>query len=209
MRHLARRHRGCHVTGVNITPYQVAAARESARRADIGRSVEFVEADFTSTGLPDGAFTVVWALESVVHVGDKEAFLHEAHRVLRPGGRLLIAEYLLRDHPALSDAEEADLRIWCGGWAMPRLLTETEYRELLAAHGFERVEIVDISRNVVPSLRRLGRLVRLLGPMAPMFERLGVLSTVPAKNLEASAAQIRLFDGGTWSYKVVLAQRRG
>jgi hypothetical protein len=33
---------------------------------------------------------------------------------------------------------------------MPRLLSETEYRELLAEHGFDNVEVVDLSRNVAP-----------------------------------------------------------
>jgi cyclopropane fatty-acyl-phospholipid synthase-like methyltransferase len=199
--------RGCSVTGVNITPYQVAAARESAEHAGAGDSVEFIEADVIDTGLPDGAFTVVWALESIVHVRGKAAFLREAHRVLRPGGRLMIAEYLLRDDPPLSDAEDADLRMWCDGWAMPGLLSEAGYRELLAESGFDGVEVVDISRNVAPSLRRLHRLIRLLAPTAPMFERLRILREVPADNLRASAAQIRTFDQGTWQYKVVLAER--
>lgn len=202
------RHRGCHVTGVNITPYQVAAARESARRAGVSGSVEFVEADYTDTGLPDGAFTIFWALESSVHAGDKSAFLREAHRLLRPGGRLMISEYMLRDSPAITDAERADLQTGCEGWAMHRLLSEAEYRELLAEHGFDKVQVVDISRNVAPSLRRLGRLVRLFGPTAPIFQRLGVLGSVPAKNLRGTAALIRAFDNGTWRYKVLLAERR-
>ena len=201
------RNRGCSVTGVNITPYQVAAARESAERAGVGDSVEFVGADVTDTGLPDGAFTVVWALESIVHVRDKGAFLHEAHRLLHPGGRLMIA--VLRDDPPLTDAEGADLRTWCDGWAMPGLLPEAGYRELLAEAGFDGLEVVDISRNVAPSLRRLDRLIRILAPTAPMFERLRILRQVPADNLRASAAQIRTFDKGIWQYKVVLAGRGG
>ncbi len=202
------RNRGCSVAGVNITPYQVDAARESVRRAGLGASVEVVEADVADTGLPGGGFTVVWALESIVHVRDKGAFLREAHRVLRPGGRLMIAEYLLRDGAEVADTDDADLRTWCDGWAMPGLLSELRYRELLAEHGFGNVQVYDISANVAPSLRRLGRFVRLLGPTAPMFERLRILGPVPAENLRASAAQIRTFDNGTWRYKVVLAERR-
>jgi tocopherol O-methyltransferase len=96
----------------------------------------------------------------------KGAFIREAHRLLLPGGRLMISEYMLRDSPAITDAEGADLQTGCEGWAMPRLLSAAEYRELLAEHGFDKVEAVDPSRNVAPSLRRLGRLVRLLGPTA-------------------------------------------
>ena len=77
---------GCTATGVNITPFQVTAARDAARRAEVGDSVDFVQADFTDAGLPDAAFTVVWALESVVHVDDKDACVREAYRLLAPAG---------------------------------------------------------------------------------------------------------------------------
>jgi tocopherol O-methyltransferase len=200
---------GCRATGVNITPFQVTAAREAARRAGVDNIVEFVEADFTDTGIPAGSHTVVWALESVVHVDDKEAFVREAHRVLAPGGRLMIAEYLVREDPAPTLAEEEELRTWCRGWAMPGLLTDAEHGRLLHKQGFEDVRIVDISHHVAPSLRRLGWLVRLLGPTAPAFRRLGVLAPVPADNLIASAAQIRMFDAGVWRYKVVTARKPG
>ncbi len=200
---------GCRATGVNITPFQVTAAREAARRAGVEDNVEFVEADFTDTGLPAGSHTVVWALESVVHVDDKEAFVREAHRVLAPGGRLMIAEYLVREDPALTPAEEDELQTWCQGWAMPGLLSEAEYERLLRKQGFDEIRILDISHHVAPSLRRLGWLVRLLGPTAPAFRRIGVLAPVPADNLIASAAQIRMFDAGVWRYKVVTARKPG
>lgn len=200
-------HFGCRATGVNITPFQVTAAREAAHRAGVDGLVEFVEADFTDTGLPDASHTVVWALESVVHVDDKEAFVREAHRVLAPGGRLMIAEYLVREDPAPTPAQEEELATWCRGWAMPGLLTAGEYERLLHKQGFEDVRIVDISPYVAPSLHRLRWLVRLLGPTAPAFRRLGVLAPVPADNLIASAAQIRMFDAGAWRYQVVTARK--
>ena len=119
----------------------------------------------------------------------------------------MIAEYLVRDSPPLTAVDAADLRTWCKGWAMPRLLSEAEYDRLLRTNGFEDVEILDISRNVTPSLRRLRWLVRLLSPPAPTFRLLRVLGQVPADNLRASAAQIRLFHNGGWKYNVVLARK--
>ena len=90
---------GCQVVGVNITPYQVAKARQSARELGLADLVQFALSDFRRTGLRSASFDAVWALESVVHANDKAEFVAEASRLLKPGGRLAIAEYLLRDDP--------------------------------------------------------------------------------------------------------------
>lgn len=205
---LARRF-GCTVTGVNITPYQVETARVAVGRAGVGNLVDLVQADFTATGLEAGRYTVVWALESVVHTADRSGFLREAYRLLAPGGRLMIAEYLVRDTPDLSQREGQDVATWRQGWAMPELLRDSDYRRLLGGQGFEDVRVVDLSQNVLPSLRRLGRMIRILSPVAPLCRRLGILGPVPAANLLASAAQLRTFDSGAWRYKVVLARKPG
>ena len=46
--------------------------------------------------LEDGSATVVWAVASLHHWDDPDAGLAEVHRVLEPGGRLLVAERLAR-----------------------------------------------------------------------------------------------------------------
>lgn len=200
---------GCRVTGVNITPYQIDAATDAARAARVSEKVQFVQADFTATELPASEYSVVWALESVVHGADKGAFLREAFRLLEPGGRLMLAEYLVRESPPLGPKDADDLQTWCEGWAMPSLLTRSDYRRRLEAAGFENVEMIDLSDNVAPSLHRLRWLIRILNPTAPIFRFLRVLGKVPADNLRASGAQIRLFRSGGWTYTVVLAQKPG
>jgi len=75
-------------------------------------------ADGTAERLPleDRAATVVWAVASYHHWTDPEAGLAEVHRVLRPGGRLLIAERLARP----------------GGWFQHHALTWEQGRDLAA-----------------------------------------------------------------------------
>ena len=60
------------------------------------RNVVFVEGTAESLPLPDESATVVWALRSFHHWTDHAAGISEAHRVLAPGGRVIIAERLIK-----------------------------------------------------------------------------------------------------------------
>ena len=72
--------------------------RLASRRlpASLRSLVRVVDGTAERLPLEDGTATVVWAVASLHHWTDLEAGLAEAHRVLRPGGQLLIAERLAR-----------------------------------------------------------------------------------------------------------------
>jgi len=67
----------------------LARAITSMRRVT---GVEFLEGSAEALPLPDRSATVLWALSSVHHWVDRGAGLAEAHRVLVPGGWILLAE---------------------------------------------------------------------------------------------------------------------
>ncbi len=87
-RGLARR--GCRVTGVD----RAAALMAEAARLDYeaGVSITYVEASAEATGLPSGNLDVV-AAGQCWHWFDRPAAAAEAWRLLRPGGRLVIAHF--------------------------------------------------------------------------------------------------------------------
>ena len=87
--------RGADAVGVDPS----AQMRRLARRltpARLGDAVTVVDGTAERLPLEDGAATVAWAVASVHHWTDREAGLAELHRVLEPGGRLLLAERLAR-----------------------------------------------------------------------------------------------------------------
>ncbi len=59
-------------------------------------NVAFARGTADALPLPDSSATVAWALSSVHHWPDRAAGLAEASRVLAPGGRILLAERLVK-----------------------------------------------------------------------------------------------------------------
>jgi len=87
---------GARVTGVEPAPVMRRLARRLARRVGPG-SIEWVEGTAEALPVADGAATVLWSIATVHHWKDVTAGVAEAHRVLAPGGRLLVAERRVRE----------------------------------------------------------------------------------------------------------------
>jgi ubiquinone/menaquinone biosynthesis C-methylase UbiE len=82
-------------TAVGVDPS--ARMRRLARRripAGLRSKITVVEGSAEHLPLEDGSATVAWAVASFHHWSDPDAGLAEVHRVLAPGGRLLVAERL-------------------------------------------------------------------------------------------------------------------
>ena len=82
--------RGGQVTATDISPQMLAAGADLAAAA--GLEIEFREAPAEKTGLPDNRFDLV-AAGQCWHWFDRPAAAAEARRLLKPGGRLLIAHF--------------------------------------------------------------------------------------------------------------------
>lgn len=78
------------VIGVDVDAAGLAAARREAERHGI--PVELLERDLAATGLPDASVDMVFCHQTLHHLARQEETLAEFHRVLKPGGLLLVAE---------------------------------------------------------------------------------------------------------------------
>ena len=141
---------GCTVVGVTLSAQQAARATEKAAEAGLAERAEFHQLDALSTGFPDASFDVLWAVESLMHIADRDAFFAEMMRLLRPGGRLAIATWSQRDGEL--NAEEQDLVDQIlKHQVMPSFSSLEEHERMAAAAGFTEVASVDWSRAVANS----------------------------------------------------------
>jgi ubiquinone/menaquinone biosynthesis C-methylase UbiE len=75
------------VCAIDISPDQIAAAR--ARCAELGW-VECREADIAAPPCGNAEFDVVFAIQALEYLADLDGALRHIHRMLRPGGRLIV-----------------------------------------------------------------------------------------------------------------------
>jgi arsenite methyltransferase len=126
---------GAEVTGVELSPESIAAARREAEAAGLGDRVRFVEGDAEALPVASGAFDAVVCECALCLFSGKAQAVAEMRRALQPGGVVAIADVTaeLEDLPA--SLRGAVARVACVGEALPR----DGYAEMLGDAGFELV----------------------------------------------------------------------
>ena len=84
------------LTGIDLSPAMLEIARTRAR--DVGVEVELREGDAQALPFPDASFDTVVCTLGLCGVPDERAAIAEAHRVLRPGGKLLLLDHIGSHH---------------------------------------------------------------------------------------------------------------
>jgi SAM-dependent methyltransferase len=99
------------VAGIDMTPEMLVKARASAVAIGVAHA-EFVEGDVESLPFEDGTFDVVISNGVIDLVPDKDVVFAELYRVLRPGGRVQLADVTIQQ--PVSDEGKRNIDLWTG-----------------------------------------------------------------------------------------------
>lgn len=138
-------------TGITLSPVQADRANERAAAAGWRDRACFQVADALAMPFADQSFDLVWSLESGEHMPDKQKFLQECYRVLKPGGMFLFATWCHRPTPpALTPAEQQHLEKIYQVYCLPYVISLPEYEKMAQDLGFQHIQTADWSEAVAP-----------------------------------------------------------
>jgi cyclopropane fatty-acyl-phospholipid synthase-like methyltransferase len=130
-------------TGITLSPAQVAMAHRLIADRGLSARINCIEGDYCQ--LPDTLppADVAYAIESFVHGPSPERFFAECHRLIKPGGLLVICDDVRRkgtSPEAVNRVEE-----FKSGWHINTLLERDQLLRFARAHGFEHESTTDLT----------------------------------------------------------------
>ncbi|NEQ99779.1 MAG: methyltransferase domain-containing protein [Cyanothece sp. SIO2G6] len=162
-----------HLTGININGEQVERASQTVQPQG-SNQLNFVCGNACQLPFADQAFDVVLAVECIFAFPSREQFFAEVRRVLRPGGKLVLCDFLIpnslgglwkafegvtnylvtRAYGKFTAEDNPPINFW----------TFAQYAQLAAATGLSSLKIEDITPNTVPTYPVVNRLMKAVDP---------------------------------------------
>ena len=153
LRSFARRLPHADLNGITLVPWQLEQGRQLNDSSLVSKQITLSLGDYENTTQLPQSFDAVYAVESscYAHGANKSAFLREAHRLLRPGGRIVVADGFLG--PGKLQGPQIPLyRKLCECWVIDTLGEIEPFTRELNRLGFCDVVVEQLQARVTPSV---------------------------------------------------------
>lgn len=149
MRHFLKRNEQLSMMGVTLSPFQV---REGNKLLQDKNGV-ILQENYCDTSIASESMDGVVGIESLCHSGHSKESLREGYRLLKPGGKMVIADAFLKKEPSkLCLGSSYSYKKLCEGWSLDGLGVISEVKQRLLAIGFKKITIEDVSFRTAPSV---------------------------------------------------------
>jgi cyclopropane fatty-acyl-phospholipid synthase-like methyltransferase len=153
LRSIARCLPWAELTGITLVPWQLEKGRLLNRSCPRAVGLSLTLGDYEHTAMTAGSFDAVYSVESSCYGrgANKSAFLKEAHRLLRPGGRIVVADGF-KGPGKLRGPQKFIYRKLLDCWAIDTFGEVEPFRRELERAGFRDIVIERSQARVTPSV---------------------------------------------------------
>jgi len=145
---------GCRVTGIDLTDEFCDVARELTRSAGLDTRVDFATGDALAMPFASERFDGAYSMNVSMNIADKTALYREIHRVLKPGGWLVLSEI------AKGAGGDPDFPTpWAASAKTSFLASPEATKSGLAAAGFDVVQMRSTRADALAGIARARAMV--------------------------------------------------
>lgn len=142
---------GCRVTGIDLSDEYIDAAIKLTQVFNMQEKVKFDAGSALAMPYADNSFDGAWTIQMGMNIEDKQGWMKEIFRVLKPGGRVVMYElYAGKNTQAYYPTP------WAQDVSMSYLVQPEAFREVLTAAGFAVEawnEKTDLARTVFSDMQ--------------------------------------------------------
>ena len=153
LRSFAQRLPWAELHGITLVPWQLEQGRQLNQSCAEAERIALTLADYEHTTFSSASFDAVYAIESscYAHGANKSALLRESHRLLRPGGRIVVADGFLGPGK-LRGPQKHIYRKLCDCWVIDTLGEVDKFTSELQRIGFRDIVVEQMQSRVTPSV---------------------------------------------------------
>jgi len=143
-----------HVHGLTLSETQARKATAQSVEAGLAARASFTRTSYLAIPEAPASIDAAFAMESACYAPGlaKAEFIHEAARVLKPGGRLVVADAFLKHARPLRGLARTFHDALCLRWRLPCLGALDPFLKALNEAGFTDIKARDVSFRVGPSV---------------------------------------------------------
>jgi len=197
----------CQTTGVTLSQKQVHSATQKATEKGLEKQCDFLKCSYTETPFEGNSFDACWAIESLGSAQNKADFFKEMSRIVKAGGKILIADTL---KPKPSDISyNKYMKMMLNGWAIADILSIQEVKDMAADYGFTVKAEYDASPQIKKSVDQIYKayLIGRFGSRLYNFFNKNKVSRFAKIHYKTGLAQKKTFDKGEWKYILMVFEK--